>query len=63
MRFDLQRKSGYNFMGPFEEERDVITYANGLAGELDAVGKVERDGRDTNGQAVRRLSGSDFYGE
>ena len=54
MRFELQRKSGCNVMGPLEEEREVETNVNGLGGGMDAVGKVERDKRDTNGQYMRR---------
>ena len=41
-------------MGPLEEECDVVTNSNGLGRGLLAVREVERDGRDTNGQALRR---------
>ena len=41
-------------MRPLEEARDVVTNSNGLGGGLDALGKVERDERETYGQALRR---------
>ena len=50
-------------MGPLEEERDVVPNSNGVGGGLDAVGEIERDERDTNGQALPRKSGSNLYGE
>ena len=63
MRLDLQRESGGNAMGQLEEERDVVTDSNGPGGGLDAVGKIERDERNTNGQALRSKGGSNLYGQ
>ena len=50
-------------MGPLDEERDVVANSNGLGSGLDAVGEIERDERSTNGQALRRKSGRNLYGE
>ena len=50
-------------MGPVEEERDVVTDSNGVGGGLDAVGKIERDERNTNGHALRRKGESNLYGQ
>ena len=63
MRLELQHESDGNAMGPLVEERDVVTDSNELGGGLDAVGKIERDERNTNGQALRRKGGSNLYGQ